>query len=148
MARLCAATAALLFVQVSVLPHVAILGVIPDVVLVLVIYAGLFHGRAGMWLGFVTGVFLDMCAPAFGYNALMGTLIGYGVGAVSSRIYKELVLLWAIMLFGGSLLHGIVIFAAEHELCWYFFLRYIVPGTVYTTVAGMGVFYLLRRLKI
>jgi rod shape-determining protein MreD len=131
-----------------VLPHVAICGITPDVVLALVIYAALFHGKAGMWLGFGTGLFLDMYAPALGYNALMGTLIGYGVGAVSSRIYKELVLLWCITLFGGSLLHEIVIYAAEHELCWYFFMRYIVPGTIYTTVAGVGVFYVLRKLKI
>lgn len=148
MVALCVLGALFCILQLSILRNIAIFQVTPDIVLVLVIYAALFHGRAGMWLGFVTGLFIDLYSPVLGYNALMGTIIGYGIGVLSSRIYKEIPILWVIILFGCSLLHGVVTFAAEHELSLYFFMRYILSGAFYTTVVGMIIFYILRRTRI
>lgn len=148
MVRLCILAAIFCIIQVTILGSIAIFQVTPDIVLALVIYASLFHGRVGMGLGFATGLFIDLYSPIIGYNALMGAIIGYGIGVLSSKIYKELPLLWIIILFGCSLLHGVVTFAAEHELCPYFFIRYILPRGLYTTGIGLVMFYLLRKLEV
>lgn len=135
-------------IQVSILQSISIFQITPDIILALVVYAALFHGRIGMWLGFGTGLFIDLYSPILGYNALMGTIIGYGVGILSSKIYKELPFLWIIILLGCSLLHEVITFAAEHEFCLYFFGRYIVPSALYTTFMGLIIFYGLRKLGL
>lgn len=131
--------------QVSVLRGLAILRVTPDIVIAFVVYTSLFHPDSSVLIGFVTGLLIDMYSSSPGYNALMGTLIGYGVGLLSGKIYKEVPLLWLILLFLSELVHEVVIFASIHQLSGYFFCRYIVLQSTYTVVVGLIMFYALRR---
>jgi rod shape-determining protein MreD len=133
--------------QVTVIQSIGICQVIPNIVLAFIIYIALFRGGAGIWVGFVMGLFIDLYSPAFGYNALMGTIIGYGIRLLSLRIYKELPLLWSIILFSCSLLYGGVVFAASYGLSFYFFFRYIIGEALYTAVIGTIIFYCLRKIK-
>ena len=135
-------------IQISVLRGVAIAQITPDIVLVVVVYTALFHEKAGMWLGFATGIFIDLYSSSLGYNALMGTVIGYGVGRLSGRVYKETPLLWLILLFVSSLVHDVVIFASVQELSHRFFWRYIFFGALYTTAIGLIMFPALRKLNV
>jgi rod shape-determining protein MreD len=135
-------------IQVSILYTIAIFQVTPNIVLAIVIYSALVYPRAGIWIGFATGLFLDFYSPTLGYNALIGTIIGYGIGILSSKIYKDLLILWIIILFVCSLLNDIVIFISKHELYLYFFFRYILTGAIYTTVIGLIMFYLLKKSRL
>ena len=148
MIRLWILAGAFCVMQVSILRGIAIAQITPDIVLVIVIYNALFHERAGMWFGFVTGIFIDLYSSSPGYNALMGTIIGYGIGRLSLRVYKEVPLLWIILLFISSLVQGTVIFAGTHQLSSYFFWRYILFGALYTTVIGLMIFYVLRKSDV
>ncbi|WP_148614375.1 rod shape-determining protein MreD [Nocardioides rubriscoriae] len=75
-----------LVLQTSVLPHLAWHGVGPDVVLVVVVAAGLARGaHVGMVLGFGAGLLLDLAPPAdhvAGRWALALMLVGYVAGRV------------------------------------------------------------------
>lgn len=77
-----------LVVQVSVLPHVAFRGVVPDLVLLVVVGIGLRHGsEAAMSLGFAGGLLLDLVPPAdhvAGRWALALLVVGYVAGRLSS----------------------------------------------------------------
>lgn len=78
-----------LVLQVSVLPHLAFRGVVPDVVLLVVVAVGLRYGsEAAMILGFAGGLLLDLVPPAdhiAGRWALALLVAGYVAGRVSGR---------------------------------------------------------------
>lgn len=77
-----------LVLQVSVFPHVAFHGIVPDVVLLVVVGVGLRHGsEAAMVLGFGGGLLLDLVPPAdhiAGRWALALLVAGYLAGRLSA----------------------------------------------------------------
>ncbi|MCK4352762.1 rod shape-determining protein MreD [candidate division WOR-3 bacterium] len=134
-------------IQISILRSIAILQVIPDIVLIIVIYVALFHGKIAMWFGFFTGFFIDLYSSKLGYSALINTVIGYGIGNFASQFSREVPVLWVIMLFGGSLFQKMVLFAVQKELSLFFFGRYVILGSLYTTVVGVIIFFILRKIE-
>lgn len=77
-----------LTLQVSVLPHVAFRGVVPDLVLLVVVGVGLRYGsEAAMTLGFAGGLLLDLVPPAdhiAGRWALALLVAGYVAGRLAT----------------------------------------------------------------
>jgi rod shape-determining protein MreD len=91
-ARVLLATAAVtlaFLLQVSVLSFFAWHGVVPDLVLLVVVAAGLARGPAfGMWVGFAAGLLLDVAPPAdhaAGRWALAMLLAGFVAGRMSQQ---------------------------------------------------------------
>jgi rod shape-determining protein MreD len=86
LAVLVAASAALVL-QVSLFSHVAVQGVVPDLVLLVVVAVGLAHGsEQGLVLGFGAGLLLDLAPPADHYAgrwALALMVVGYVAGRLS-----------------------------------------------------------------
>jgi rod shape-determining protein MreD len=83
-----AAVSVALVLQVSVFSHVAVQGVVPDLVLLVVVGAALVHGsELGLVLGFGAGLLLDLAPPAdhvAGRWALALMVVGYVAGRLSS----------------------------------------------------------------
>jgi rod shape-determining protein MreD len=86
-ARVVAAFAAVslaLVLQVSVFPHLAWQGIVPDLVLLVVVGAALAHGAEfAIVLGFAAGLLLDLAPPAdhvAGRWALALMVVGYVAG--------------------------------------------------------------------
>ena len=79
-----------LVLQVSVFPHVAWEGVVPNLALLVVVGAALTRGpQFAMTLGFVAGVLLDLAPPAdhsAGRWALALLLVGYVAGRVRQDV--------------------------------------------------------------
>jgi rod shape-determining protein MreD len=77
-----------LVLQASAFPHLAVDGVVPDLVLLVVVAAGLAHGsEQGMVLGFGSGLLLDLAPPADHYAgrwALALMVVGYVAGRLAS----------------------------------------------------------------
>mgnify|MGYP001404343904 CR=1 FL=1 len=77
-----------LVLQVTVFPHFAWHGVVPNAVLLVVVGAALVRGaQFAMVLGFAAGVLLDLAPPAdhvAGRWALALTLVGYVAGRVAT----------------------------------------------------------------
>lgn len=92
-----------LVLQVSVLPHLAFRGVVPDVVLLVVVAVGLRYGsEPAMILGFAGGLLLDLVPPAdhiAGRWALALLVAGYVAGRVSGRVSdRDRSPRWAVLL--------------------------------------------------
>lgn len=94
-----AAVVIALVLQVSVFPHFAWQGVVPNLCLLVVVAAGLARGpEFAACLGFVAGILLDLAPPAdhvAGRWALALVIVGFVVGAFrpdSSRFSKATVL--------------------------------------------------------
>jgi rod shape-determining protein MreD len=131
--------------NITVTHHLAIKEIPLNLVVIFLVYVGLFYERMGKWLGFGLGVILDLYSQNMGYNTLVGTLIGHGVEMVGKRMYKELPVLWLILLIGGTILHMGVIFSANYGIRGYFWVRYILPSGIYTGIVGIVGFYLIRK---
>lgn len=91
-ARAAAAAAAVLvalLLQVSLLPHLAWQGVVPNLVLLVVVAAALTRGpQFAMVVGFAAGALLDLAPPAdhtAGRWALALVVVGYVAGRVRSE---------------------------------------------------------------
>ncbi len=73
-----------LVLQASVFSHLAVQGVVPDLVLLVVVAAGLAYGsEVGLVLGFGAGLLLDLAPPADHYAgrwALALMVVGYVAG--------------------------------------------------------------------
>ena len=86
-----------LVLQVSVFPHLAFHGIVPDVVLLVVVAVGLRHGsETAMVLGFGGGLLLDLVPPAdhiAGRWALALLLAGYVAGRLSAPSPRRSVVL-------------------------------------------------------
>ena len=71
-----------LVVQVSLLPHVAWRGIVPDLGLLVVVAAGLARDeRFAMVVGFGTGLLLDLAPPADHVAGRHGATVGRAVFA-------------------------------------------------------------------
>jgi rod shape-determining protein MreD len=87
-----------LVLQVSLFSHVAVQGVVPDLVLLVVVAAALVYGsELGLVLGFGAGLLLDMAPPAdhvAGRWALALMVAGYVAGRLAGRIGRPPVPQW------------------------------------------------------
>lgn len=83
-----------IILQVSVFPHLAVTGVVPDVVLVLVVAVALAEGPGfAAVFGFVAGLGLDLAPPAdhaIGRWALAFVIVGYLAGLVRQDAVRSL----------------------------------------------------------
>lgn len=94
-----------LILQTTVLPHLALFQVMPDLILVVVICVGLLQGpSAGALAGFAGGLLRDfqLNAPT-GLSALAYLCVGYAVGAVRPYVQSSSVSVPLVGVFFGSL---------------------------------------------
>ncbi len=80
-----------LLVQSTAVLDLRVAGAHPDLMILLPIAAGIVAGPGeGAIMGFVAGIAADFLLPTpFGLSALVGCLIGYGVGYVTGSIARE-----------------------------------------------------------
>lgn len=89
--RLPLALLIVLVVHTTVLPNFRVIGVMPDVMLLTAVAAGLAGGTMyGAVVGFATGLLADLLLPTpLGLSALVFTLIGYAVGVTKGGLLRD-----------------------------------------------------------
>jgi rod shape-determining protein MreD len=89
-----------LVLQASVFSHLAVQGVVPDLVLLVVVAAALAHGsELGLVLGFAAGLLLDLAPPAdhvAGRWALALMVVGYVAGRLARSGQPRLAQWWPV----------------------------------------------------
>ncbi|KAF1085628.1 rod shape-determining protein MreD [Sporotomaculum syntrophicum] len=77
--------------QTAAFNYIAIYGIKPDLVLILVILNGFLRGpREGAFLGFAAGILQDLVSGGyFGLNALTKMTSGYLAGLGEGRLYRD-----------------------------------------------------------
>lgn len=78
-------------IESTILTFFRIKGVTPDIVLITIIAIGLIYGKKeGVFIGFMGGVLSDILyGSVFGLHALPFMLIGYFMGMISERVYRD-----------------------------------------------------------
>lgn len=84
-----------LVIQATLLPLITVGGVRPDLLLLVVVSAGLLLGREqGVGMGFFAGLLQDLASGnIFGVSVLSKTAVGYIAGHMERKVFKEKVLL-------------------------------------------------------
>ena len=147
-------TALALLVQTSWTHAIAIAGIRPDVVLIIIVYIGIRSGHLEATIfGFVSGFFLDVYNPEFmGVNAFSNSVVGFAVGYSRVGIVAEDFRVQALVLLIASLTHDVLYFALSSvssplkvatEI-----LRYGIGTAVYTMLIGLlSVFLVSLRFR-
>ncbi len=80
-----------LVLQVTVLPHLPLFGVWPDLLLLFTIAFSLLRGAdEGKWFGLVAGLIADLFLSRwFGLQALIKMLAGYSVGWFAGKFFAD-----------------------------------------------------------
>lgn len=117
----------LAFVVDSTWGHeIAIRGIRPDFVLMMLIYSAMGSGAfAGTILGFSVGLLEDFngSPEQLGLNALCNTLVAYGVGIAGNTLYRDSLSTLLLTLLVAGFVHS--------ALYWLVFTRFQLVESVY-----------------
>ena len=144
----------LAILQATSLNRLSILGIKPDLLLILIIFLGLHKGPlSGAGYGFLAGVLLDIFSPApLGTNTLSKTVLGFLAGAVAPLLYFKAPFIQGLLLFLGMFLEGMILFIllSSFHLAppfYYSFLYIILPASFYTSLLAPLFFYAFKRIN-
>jgi rod shape-determining protein MreD len=135
---------AVLLVQIGSGTFFDILGIRPDFILIYVLLTTLRHGRiTGLLTGFGLGLLLDyLSIGTLGVHALAKSSLAFWVGMWLDNRVGSVALGWWVLILGGAfVIQGTIISFVSplSQQLGYpgYFTRYILPGTIYTCLAGL-----------
>lgn len=140
--------------QNTVFKAFALASVSPNLLLVLTASMGLMRGeKEGLLTGFFCGLLLDIFyGSILGFYALVYLFIGYGNGKFHHLFSDEDIKLPMVWIAFSDLAYGLLIyfflfiFRGKFEFRYYF-LHIIVPELIYTIVAMLVFYQLIRKLN-
>jgi rod shape-determining protein MreD len=151
---------AILLLQTIIIPQIAIENIVPDVVLIWIVYVAITRGQIpATTTGFLLGVLVDVLSGGdsmFGLSALTKTLSGFLAGysfnenKIGSSLSGPQFPLLVIFI---SLVHNLLyflIFLQGSDILWNAaVLRFGIPTTVYTVaVAMIPMFAFARHYRV
>lgn len=140
--------------QIIIAPNIAIGGVVPNFLLVLVVVTAITYGSTrACVLGFILGLVFDLIgAGPVGVMSLVLALLGYMVGAVNKSMFSDgwviPIITLAIAAFIGETLYGLVLTIIGYETSFFVSLvSRMLPGALYDTIFGLILFPLFSRFS-
>ncbi|NLJ33738.1 MAG: rod shape-determining protein MreD [Firmicutes bacterium] len=108
-----------LILQSTLLATFSPWGLIPDLILIYVVSTALIRGsnEGALW-GFFAGLGLDLISSGFlGLHCLLKMVLGFFIGLVEEKIFKDNLLLPVLVLFAATLVHELLflLFAASYK---------------------------------
>ena len=97
-------------IEATWLGVVRVQGVLPDLILLLVVFFGITEGEErAMYTGLLGGVFQDVAAnAALGQHVLCLVVVGFITGRVSHRLVTDHPAVQAASVFAAGLIHGFI----------------------------------------
>ena len=143
-----------LLIQLTLINSITILGLKPDLIMVVVVVFSLLRGeKEGTISGFASGLLQDIFSTGLlGINALAKTVIGFTCGILKEKIFHEHILfLIPVITFIASFMQSILIFlllrafGLEYGLAWS--LKQIaLPEALYSSLLSPFVFLAINKL--
>ncbi|GAG61746.1 unnamed protein product [marine sediment metagenome] len=143
-----------LLIQLTLINSITILGLKPDLIMVVVVVFSLLKGeKEGTISGFASGLLQDIFSTGLlGMNALAKTVIGFFCGIVKEKIFHEHILfLIPVITFIASLMQSILIllllraFGIEYNLAWSL-KQVALPEALYSSLLSPFVFLAINKL--
>jgi len=140
--------------QVTLLNFISIFGVTPNLVIILIVSISLLEGRLhGATVGFFTGLCIDaVVGIALGYQALIGMLLGWALGNINKRVYKENVFIMGICTFISTILFESAIIFASYlyslKIDFLVILKTIIlPEALLNSLVGGIIFWVIVQIN-
>lgn len=143
-----------LVIQLTLINLVTILGVKPDLIMVVVVVFSLRKGeKEGIISGFTSGLLQDIFSTGLlGINALAKTVIGFTCGIIKEKIFHEHILfIIPIITFIASFIQSILVFlllrafGIDYNLVWS--LKQIaLPEALYSSLLSPFIFLAINKL--
>lgn len=135
------------FLEVTLLNFFTILGVKPDLVLMIIVFNAFLRGsREGALVGLLGGLFEDLAVGSyFGMNVLSLMAIGYLVGLTESKLLKESTIIIVFLAWMSSFIvqvlnYILLSFAEIYVSPGIALFRIIIPTATYTAIL-VPIFY-------
>ena len=148
---------AVLLVQLTVVPLIAIAGVIPDLVLISLVYYSISRDQFyGTVLGGTYGVFLDLITGSLlGSSMLSKTVAGFTAGYFSTETKKEINIstyIFSLVVFICALIDSIIFsffsaFDVQTNIFKLLFEHALLPSLYTAMVSVLFIFSPFRRRK-
>ena len=136
------------------LQAISIQQVVPDLVLVVVVYFSITEGaERGMYTGFFGGIFQDVAAnTGVGHHVICLVLIGYIVGRMATRLITDNPYVKTMTVLSAAIVHSVLYLMIEYvqkvDLDAMYMMSYaIMPRAFYTACMTPIVFYILLRIR-
>ena len=143
-----------LLIQLTLINSVTILGIKPDLILiVIVVFSLLKGGKEGAISGFVSGLLQDIFSIGLlGINALAKTVIGFICGILKEKIFHEhMLFLIPVITFIASFIQNILVFlllhafGIEYNLVWSL-KQVTLPEALYSSLLAPFIFLAINKL--
>jgi rod shape-determining protein MreD len=105
-----AAIALCLVLQTTLVRVIAIAGIMPDLLVIVLFFLAIQSGvMPGIYVGFLLGLGQDLYTPSIlGQNALAKTIIGFFIGLLNERVMRTDPIMKLIILIVSFIIHDIV----------------------------------------
>jgi len=114
-----------LVLQATAFNYLAVAGVKPDLLLIIVVLYGLLYGKKAGVLGFVYGLVEDLLVGRFiGFNAITKGLMGLLIGFLEPKLFKDHILVPVIVLLVGTFVFGAISYLIGFIVGMYSFFEY------------------------
>lgn len=144
----------LFVLQTTVFHAISLGGIVPNLILIFVVSAGLMSGESyGLTCGFFCGLLCDIFFGSFlGFYAILYLYIGFVNGLFHRSFFAQNIALPIMLLTGSDFIYGvacyILMFLFRSRFAFgYYFTHRIVPELVYTLVAALIVYPVILRLS-
>ena len=141
-------------IETTMLPTIRIQGVVPDLILILVVYFAIAEGsERGMYTGLLGGILQDVFAnTGVGHHVLCLVVVGFVVGRMASRLITDNPAVKVMTVLAASIIHGFLYLAIEYiqkvDADAAVMMSYsIMPQAFYTAVITPVVFFLVARIR-
>jgi len=143
-----------LLIQLTLINSITILGIKPDLIMVVVVVFSLLRGeKEGTISGFASGLLQDIFSTGLlGINALAKTVIGFICGILKEKIFHEHILfLIPVITFIASITQSILIFlllrafGIEYSLTWSL-KQLALPEALYSSLLSPFIFLAINKL--
>jgi rod shape-determining protein MreD len=139
--------------QIAIAPQIAVFGVVPNLVFLVVVTLALVEGPvAGCAAGFAGGLLFDLLGSSVvGPYALVFCVVGYLAGLLEANLFAESWLLPVTVVFvaglGSEISYGVIMAVLDAgQPFGGAFLRIMLPGAVYNTVLVVLLYPLLAKV--
>ena len=143
-----------LLIQLTLINSITILGIKPDLIMVIVVVFSLLRGeKEGAISGFASGLLQDIFSTGLlGINSLAKTVIGFICGILKEKIFHEHILfLIPVITFIASITKSILVFlllrafGIEYGLAWSL-KEVALPEALYSSLLSPFIFLAINKL--
>ena len=141
-------------IEASWLGMISVQGVVPDLVLVMVVYFAITEGEElAMYTGVLGGMFQDVAAnTVLGQHIVCLVVIGFCIGRVSKRLVTDNPYVRALTVLIASIVQGMLFISLEYiqqvdSNAVYTMSLSVMPKAFYTALATPFAFFIVMRIR-